>query len=358
MKKNITYFGLFLFIVGLFLLNACSSDGIDDPGIDDPGNDNPNGDTGNDVITVAMVSVPAGTYDMGWDFSGASYSEPVHSVTLSAFSIGKYEITNAEIAEVFNWAKENDKFETVNADTVTNKGDSQELLDLNAVSHHITYNETDGEFSVTAGLGDDGSGGSVDLSDYPIFLISWYGAAAFCNYLSEWAGLTPCYDLSDWSCNFTADGYRLSTEAEWEYAARYEDGSNFEDGDWFSSGSAGYLADILSWNSTNADTTPHCNINTGVRGTHKVGTKSPNYLGIYDMTGNVSEWCNDFDDYYGSDPETDPTGPSGGSWRIYRGGSIGCNPGLIDSGLENSTRRSWYPDEPDISIGFRIVKRS
>ena len=350
MKKIIGYSGLILFIAGLFLLNTCSSSGD----VDGPGNDN----TDDDVITVAMIDVPAGTYNMGWDFTGASYSEPVHSVTLSFFSISKYEITNAEIVEVFNWAGKNNKFETVTSSTVTNKGDSQELLDLDAVSHHVTYNEPGGVFSVTTGLGTDGSRGSVDLSDYPIFLISWYGAASFCNYLSEWEGLTPCYNLSDWSCDFDADGYRLPTEAEWEYAARYRDGTDFEDGDWFSSGPDGRQADILSWNSSNADTVPHCNINTGVRGTHKVGIKSPNFLGIYDMTGNVSEWCNDFDDYYSPDPAADPEGPSSGSWRIYRGGSIGCNPGLIDNGLENSTRRSWYPDVPDISIGFRIVKKS
>lgn len=339
MKKYRTFFTAFSLIISIFLLHACSSSKSDYP-------------------SIAMVSVPGGTFDMGWDFPGTTFTEPIHSVTLSSFSIGTYEITNAEIVSVFNWAHENGKFETVNAVTVTNKGDSQELLDLDETSHHITFNESDGTFSVTTGLGDDGSGGSVDLSNYPIFFISWYGAAAFCNYLSEREGLTPCYDLTDWSCDFDANGYRLPTEAEWEYAARYINGTDFTDGDWFSSGPAGWDADILSWNSDNSSTTPHCNINTGFRGTHEVGTKSPNYLGIYDMTGNVYEWCHDWYGSYGAGPDIDPTGPSSDTLRIYRGGGIGCDPDIIDiSGLENSARFGWEPDWPDIGIGFRIARR-
>jgi sulfatase modifying factor 1 len=340
MKKYRIFFVAFSLIITIFLLHSCSSSTSVNP-------------------LIAMVSVPGGTFDMGWNFTGMTdYSEPIHSVTLSGFSIGKYEITNAEVVSVFNWANDNGKFATVNSTTVTNKGDSQELLDLDETSHHITFNESDGIFSVTTGLGEDGSGGSVDLSNYPIFFISWYGAAAFCNYLSEREGLTPCYNLTDWSCDFNANGYRLPTEAEWEYAARYINGTDFYDGDWFSSGPAGYQANILSWNSDNADTPPHCNINTGVRGTHEVGTKSPNYLGIYDMTGNVDEWCNDWDDYYEEGAATDPTGPSSGTDRIYRGGSIGCNPIIIDSGLETSTRRMWSPDWLYFDLGFRIVRRS
>ena len=260
---------------------------------------------------------------------------------------------------MFNWAYENDKYETENAATVTNKGDSRELLDLDETNHHVTFDESSGTFSVTSGLGDDGSGGSVDLTDYPIFFISWYGAAAFCNYLSEREGLTPCYDLIDWSCDFDANGYRLPTEAEWEYAARYINGSDFTDGDWFSSGPAGTQASILSWNSLNSDTTPHCNINTGFRGTHEVGTKSPNYLGIYDMTGNVWEWCHDwYEDGYGPGSDIDPTGPSSGTLRGYRGGSIGCNPFIIDiNGLENPARFGWWPDLSEFDQGFRIARR-
>ena len=155
MKKHRIFFAAFSLIISIFLLHACSS-----------------------IIKsvnplIAMISVPGGTYDMGWSFTfGDDFSEPITIVTLSSFSIGKYEVTNAEVVKVFNWAHENGKFATVDSTTVTNKGDSRELLDLDETSHHITFNESDGTFSVTTGLGEDGSGGSVDLSNYPIFLLA------------------------------------------------------------------------------------------------------------------------------------------------------------------------------------------
>jgi formylglycine-generating enzyme required for sulfatase activity len=75
------------------------------------------------------------------------------------------------------------------------------------------------------------------------------------------------------------------------------------------------------------------------------------------MTGNVYEWCHDWDDYYGAEAEIDPTGPSSGIFRIFRGGGFNSGPFLIDGGLENSTRRSWDPEWIDFDIGFRIARR-
>ncbi len=126
--------------------------------------------------------------------------------------------------------------------------------------------------------------------------VRWREAAAFCNQRSEAEGLRPCYDPKTWACDFTANGYRLPTEAEWEYACR--GGST---GDYYFGDDA---ADLKSyaWFKATADRT-----------THLVGQLRPNPLGLFDMAGNVAEWCNDWyqPDYYAQSPAADPTGPRG-----------------------------------------------
>ena len=295
-----------------------------------------------------VVPVQGGAYPMGYP---GVFLE-VHSVTLSSFSMGIYEVTNAQVVDVFNWANGQSKFQTVTSLTVTNVGNSQELIDLDDVHCNIQY--SGGIFSARTDLGDDGSGGTVDVSNYPCAEITWYGAAAFCNYLSEIEGLTPFYNLSNWSYNFSANGYRLATEAEWEYAARYIDGqyNNFRAGDSFSgSDTAGDVA----WYIDNSSETPHNDIADGY-GTHEVGLKDPNVLSIYDMSGNVNEWCHDWsnDAPYPSTSQTNPTGPSSGTYRIIRGGGAG---GTTDEGLRTSHRWHAVPYESMDDVGFRVVKR-
>jgi formylglycine-generating enzyme required for sulfatase activity len=163
----------------------------------------------------------------------------------------------------------------------------------------------------------------------------------YCNLKSQQHGLTPCYNLSDWSCDFSANGYRLPTEAEWEYAAR--GGINWTD-DYRYSGchEESELGDY-AWYYSNSSMQ-----------THEVGTKLPNQLGIYDMSGNVYEWCNDWYDhaYYSISPASNPIGPVSSSYRVMRGG--GWLNGASYSRV--AYRLDYIPAYSDRSIGFRLVR--
>lgn len=220
-----------------------------------------------------MILVPGGTFTMGrTNGSGLDNELPIHSVTLPTFYIGKYEVAQYEWLAIMG-------------------------------SNPSVY---------------------VDLNK-PVESINWYSVLVFCNKKSISEGLTPVYSINgstnsddwgaiptsgnaDWNnvtCNWIANGYRLPTEAEWEFAAR--GGSN--DPDYLYSGSDN--PDAVGW----------CWDNSG--GTsHPRGTKQANGLGIYDMTGNIWEWCWDWYDYgyYNVSPSLSPTGPNSGSQKVFRGG--------------------------------------
>ena len=219
---------------------------------------------------------------------GDSDEKPVHQVTVSSFLIGKYEVTQAEWKEVMgsnpsNW-----------------KGDQ-----------------------------------------LPVESVSWYDAVDYCNKRSIKEGLTPCYSGSGAgiTCNWNANGYRLPTEAEWEYAAR--GGKHSKGYKYSGSNDIGSVA----WYDGNSGSK-----------TNRVGTKAANELGLHDMSGNVAEWCWDwYDAKYPSKMAefNNPRGPSGGSLKVIRGGSvkngIGTKLGILN-------RESGNPNLGYSYVGFRLVR--
>ena len=203
-----------------------------------------------------------------------------------------------------------------------------------------------------------------DGDNYPAYYVSWYDALVYCNKRSMAEGLTPCYSIkgstnpdtwgtvpisgiSTWNsaiCNFEANGYRLPTEAEWEYAARARD--NTVDSLTYSGTSAKNKLGKYAWHYRNSN-----------EETHEVGTKLPNAYGLYDMSGNVLEWCwNWYTDSYdtGKEGGSNPTGASSGLYRVARGGnwvyySVFC---------AVSCRDSYGPNSRSDFLGFRVVRAS
>jgi sulfatase modifying factor 1 len=270
------------------------SEGIVDPSdfIDD------HGAVANNPVSDSFALIPAGSFEMGQ----TGIATPVHSVYVSGFSMGRTEVTWLDWRTVRDWARASGRGYT-------------DLVD-----------------------------GSGKADNHPVQSISWYQMVKWCNAKSEMAGLTPCYTLngavyrttdnSTVVCNWAANGYRLPTEAEWEKAARggvsgalFPWGTNtitHSQANYYVYSSNGttnsYSYDVSptrgyhpTWSNNDDGNYPY---------TSPVGSFSPNGYGLYDMAGNVWEWCWDLWGSYPSTPQTDPRGAALlGSSRVIRGGS-------------------------------------
>lgn len=238
---------------------------------------------------IEMAVIPAGWFEMGSQ-KGAPDESPVHKVWVSAFWMDRYEV----VQEQFK------KYQFPDPSHFKNPKN-------------------------------------------PLEQINWTDAAMYCNERSRAEGLEPCYDQETWDCNFASSGYRLPTEAEWEYACRAGTNSQYSFGNdtgrlkdhaWFADSSSGK--------------------------THPVGQTKANPWGLYDMHGNVAEWCNDLysKDYYAQSPQRDPRGPRDGKERVLRGGAW-------NSGA-HACRSTYRASDPSIddtclasdAIGFRCVRRA
>jgi len=174
--------------------------------------------------------------------------------------------------------------------------------------------------------------------------VRWSDAVRYCNARSKAEGLQPCYDLNTWQVNVAANGYRLPTEAEWEYACRAGTRTKYFFGD-----DAGKLA-TFAWYKQNSGGKPR-----------PVGTKPANPWGLYDIYGNVAEWCYDRygRDYYSKSPVENPRGPATGDTRVLRGGSWDSDAAQCTS----SYRHKDNPGYADVCFGydvygFRCVRRA
>jgi formylglycine-generating enzyme required for sulfatase activity len=169
----------------------------------------------------------------------------------------------------------------------------------------------------------------------PVEQVRWSDAVKFCNKRSELEGLKPCYDEKKWTCDFSANGYRLPTEAEWEYACRAGTTT-----DYFCGANPAALKDY-AWFDKNAGGKPK-----------PVGQKKPNPWGLYDMAGNVWQWCNDFYkvDYYKESPKQDPRGPANAQNKVVRGGAWRFPADNCRSGY----RYNESPGYADVCFGYDI----
>ena len=235
-----------------------------------------------------MVLIPAGQFTMGFK-GGQIDAKPEHPVKIDAFLMDQHEITQ-EI------------YEAIMGKNPSRRKNPQQ----------------------------------------PVEQITWSGAAKFCNARSEQEGLKPCYNLVTWECDFSASGYRLPTEAEWEYACRagsaaqYYFGDNPED------------LKTYAWFDDNSEEHPH-----------PVGLRKPNAFNLYDMAGNVWEWCNDYysTTYYRESPADNPKGPKDGEKRVMRGGAWSDIPENCTAWVRNCNEMGLT----DVclhgdSYGFRCVR--
>jgi len=302
-----------------------------------------------------MVQIPAGTFQMGDSFGEGGADElPLHSVFLSSYHLDRFEVTNQQFAGALNWAKSQNNLITVTNGVVykLNSGTSFPYCSTTSASSafpfsgdksRIIYDAGTGLFSVVAGK-----------ENHPMTLVTWYGAAAYCNWRSTMEGRVPCYNLSDWTCSFSAGGYRLPTEAEWEKAARGGQANlRFPWGDSITGSDANYLG---SGDLFESDTIPKTTPVGYYNGQQlPAGPDRANGYGLYDMSGNVWEWCNDwYGSSYPSASQTNPPGPTAGATRVFRGGAWD-RPATSPSDLRCANRNFDPPGQLHYVFGLRSV---
>ncbi len=321
------------------------------PGPDDipPASDDP--------LAPVLVEVRGGAFRRGPGLSDAEQAQhleretPARTIILSPYRIGKYEITTAQYVAVMNWAWETGKLSGYDGGNLF-LDDVLLLMVLDwrgaiAFQNARFYARRDGD-------------PKSDRAEHPVTMVTWYGAVAYCNWLSEIHGLEPCYDLETWSpIHPWPNGYRLPTEAEWERAASWlvtrrgvtrlshSVRKEPEEFTFFYNYRPGYYR-----NPHGMWTEPYTSPVTFFEIWH--GRHSASGAGCYDMAGNVWEWCSDWyaPDYYRVSPIRDPLGPESGQARVSRGGSWNSRAMYCRSAYRNYDEPGFY----HYDLGFRVAR--
>jgi formylglycine-generating enzyme required for sulfatase activity len=245
--------------------------------------------------TIEFVTIKGGSFLRG-NYLGSDDEKPVKKIYIDAFQMSKFEVSNQIYCDYLNESR-------MMPDSV------EKLIEIDEVGSAISY--LNGYYFV-----------KDSLQEIPVSMVTWYGADTFCKYY----------------------GYRLPTEAEWEYAAKggkmpwfrrlfyQEHGHSEKD-----------LIDGVAWYRGNSGGEPH-----------KVGLKQPNSEGLFDMLGNLDEWCQDWyiSGYYEISNEHNPQGPGQAQFKVIRGGSW-----YNSEEMQSATnRRALNPKNKKSTVGFRVVK--
>ncbi len=290
--------------------------------------------------TFDMVPVSAGAFVMGTrNESCSSPDETEHDVELTNdILVQATEVSNGTFAQVLTWAVDHGYARYENG-KIYDTLDNSTIMLMNMQDPGLKIRYENGAFV-------------SDRENDPVVEISWYAAAAYCDWLSLHGGMTRAYDHLNWLCNgydpYNAVGYRLPTEAEWEYACRAGSETAYANTDIDDFREDCFvedpeLLDSICWFSENSQSQAH-----------EVASKGPNAWGLFDMHGNVLEWCNDRyrSNYCGTNcPEENPVGPSQGDTRVQRGGYFYSDFTKVRSGARSESN----PTNASAVCGFRVV---
>ncbi|MCX5685451.1 MAG: SUMF1/EgtB/PvdO family nonheme iron enzyme, partial [Planctomycetota bacterium] len=327
--------------------------------------------------------IPEGSFVMGDHFNYTDPShptdeKPLHTVSIDAFYMGTYDITNREYCDYLNSALAQGLIE-VRSGLVYAVGGSDVYCETRSSTlYSVVYSgiEWSGTaFSVLSGR-----------DNHPMIGVRWEGAAAYCNWLSAIQGYQPCYNLTTWACDFTKSGYRLPTEAEWEYAANggneyamfpWGDYPN-TDGTWANWQNSGDPYETGDYPQTtpvgfyNGELQLKSEFNWPGSQTSYQTSNAVNGYGLYDMAGNVWQWTNDWydNDYYSTSPSSNPTGPATGDlmpdgepYRVLRGGNWYNGAEYYGHSRIANRDPAYYrgpedPNHPYYHVGFRVALKA